>query len=103
MPLADAVGMRDIDNDRLHPSPTVRAAVSADGLVLLDIRGGVLLASNLVGARIWRLVEQRQTVGDITSQLTADYGVHAADVQRDVAAFVAALADRGLVTVERRC
>jgi hypothetical protein len=95
--------MREIDDGRLHPSPSVRASVSADGLVLLDISGGVLLASNLVGARIWRLVEQRQTVAEITSRLTADYDVHAADVQRDVAAFVAALAERGLVTVERRC
>jgi hypothetical protein len=103
MSLADAERMLDIDSARLRPSPAVRASISSDGLVLLDIRGGILLASNPIGACIWRLVEQQQTVAEIVSQLVAHYHVQATLVERDVAAFLNALAQRGLVTLERQC
>lgn len=103
MSLADDERMRDIDVGRLQPSSAVRASVSTDGLILLDINGGVLLASNSIGARIWRLVEAHKTVAEIATQLIADYDVHATLVERDVAAFVTALADRGLITVGGSC
>ncbi|HLG56581.1 MAG TPA: PqqD family protein [Vicinamibacterales bacterium] len=103
MSLAHDEDMREIDSGRIEPSPLARASVSPDGLILLDVRGGVLLASNSIGARIWQLIEQQHTVAEIARQLVADYDVPAARAEHDVTTFVAALADRGLISVERPC
>lgn len=101
-----ACGLRPpdaMDRDRFRASPAVRASVSPDGLVLLDVKGGLVLASNSTGARIWQLIEQRCTRAEIVRQLVADYEIQFDCAERDVAAFVAALAARGLVTAEPPC
>ena len=102
MSLAVAANMLDIDGGRISPSSVVRASISADGLVLLDLRAGVLLASNTSGARIWTLIEQRRTAREIATQLVADYAIPAARAEHDVMAFIAALTERGLITMEPR-
>ncbi len=86
----------------LRPSPAVRASISNDGLVILDVNGGLVLSSNPVGARIWQLVEERRTLPDIARQLATDYGVPIDRAHADVVNFVAALISRGLVREEPR-
>jgi hypothetical protein len=88
------------DRIRFRVSAAVRASISADGLVLLDIRGGLVLASNSVGGRIWQLIEQQRTRSEIARVLTEDYGIPLERADRDVVAFLSALAARGLVTEE---
>jgi len=83
-----------------RPSQTVRASTSVDGLVLLDLRGGLVLTANEVGARIWALIERRLDGGGIAQQLSSDYDVPVERAERDVAAFLTALAARGLVSEE---
>jgi hypothetical protein len=92
-----------MERDRFRASPAVRASISSDGLVLLDVRGGLVLASNPTGARIWQLIEERRTRAEIVGQLVADYEIQIECAQRDVSAFVAALVARGLVTEEPAC
>lgn len=84
-------------------SSAVRASISADGLVLLDVRGGVVLASNAIGARIWQLLERGTTVAGAAGALVEEYGIPHERASGDVAAFVAALVARGLVTPEPSC
>ncbi|MCU1384450.1 MAG: hypothetical protein JWL71_3147 [Acidobacteria bacterium] len=84
-------------------SPAVRASISGDGLVLLDVHGGIVLASNPIGARIWQLLESRLDCLEIARRLACDYGVSIERTQRDVGAFVTALEARGLVTAESAC
>jgi hypothetical protein len=103
-------GAHDVDADRSEPHgvdehryrtcPAVRASISNDGLVILDVRGGLVLASNEVGARIWQLIDQRYTRGEIARRLVDDYGVGRERALVDVAAFVDALVGRGLVVEE---
>src|SRR5262249_18299724 len=85
-------------SDRVRVSPSVRGSVSADGLVILDVRGGVLLAANPIGARIWQLVEREVAPLDIAREIAAAYDVPLDRARADVEAFVRALADRGLVS-----
>ena len=92
-----------MDSLRFRASPTVRASVSTDGLVLLDVRGGLVLASNPIGARIWQLIEQRRSSSEIAHQLVDDYAIPLERAQRDVVAFAAALVDRGLVVEDSSC
>jgi coenzyme PQQ synthesis protein D (PqqD) len=91
-----------VHDSRLRPSPAVRASISSDGLVLLDVDGGLVLASNSVGARIWQLIEEARTPTEIAQQLAADYDVSNDRTGGDVAAFIAALVARGLVVEDPR-
>lgn len=86
-----------MDQLRYRASPAVRASISTDGLVLLDIQSGLVLASNPTGARIWTLIEHTQTAAEIAQQLATDYGIPLDRARNDVAAFIAALVARGLV------
>jgi hypothetical protein len=90
-----------VDRLRYGVSPSVRASVSADGLVLLDVRGGLVLASNPIGARIWTLIEQTHTSPEIAQELCRRYDIPLDRAQDDVLTFVAALVERGLVTEDR--
>lgn len=94
--------MTSIDQDRFHPSPAVSASISGDGLILLDVTGGLVLSSNVVGARIWELLERHQTRTDVARLLAGEYAIPFDRAQRDVAAFVAALIARGLVVADTR-
>lgn len=89
--------------ERLRVSPAVRASISTDGLVLLDVHGGMLLASNPIGARVWELLEQHRTRAEIAGQLATDYSISFERAERDVAAFVADLAARGLIVEDPTC
>lgn len=89
-----------MDDQAFRLSPLVRASVSADGLVLLDVRGGVLLASNSVGARIWQLLEQHRTAVDIARHVADEYAITREQADRDVAAFVDGLSARRLIVPE---
>ena len=86
-----------LHDTRLRPSIAVRASISTDGLVLLDVNDGLVLASNVVGAYVWQLIEQQRTPDEIARQLVADYDVSYDRAQSDVASFIAALVARGLV------
>ncbi len=88
---------------RLRVSPAVRASISPDGLVLLDVQGGMLLASNPIGARVWQLLEEQRSRLDIAQHLAADYDISFERAEHDVAAFIADLAARGLVIEDPPC
>jgi Coenzyme PQQ synthesis protein D (PqqD) len=90
-----------MDDTRLRPSLAVRASASEDGLILLDVDGGLVLASNAVGARIWQLIEQRGTPDQIARQLAEECAISVDRASQDVRAFVANLVERGLVSEER--
>jgi hypothetical protein len=92
-----------LERARFHVSQNVRASISSDGLVLLDVRGGLVLASNAIGARIWQLVEQQLGCREIAGQLAGHYDVPVERAYRDVIAFVTALEARGLVCEASAC
>jgi len=89
--------------DRFRASEAVRASISADGLVLLDVQGGLVLSANPIGARIWELIQQQVGCVEIARRLARDYDVPLERAHRDVVAFVAALEARGLVNRESPC
>jgi Coenzyme PQQ synthesis protein D (PqqD) len=92
-----------MDDTRVRIPTTVRASASGDGLILLDLSRGLVFAANLVGARIWELLEQDCARHEIVQRLAADYEVTVDRADADVEAFVATLVERGLLTRERPC
>lgn len=92
-----------IDCTALRISSAVRASTSDDGLVLLDLQGGVVLASNAVGARIWELIALGLGCADIAAVIAHDYDVPIDRARHDVRSFLTALEVRGLVREEPGC
>jgi hypothetical protein len=88
-------------NGSLRTSPTAKASLSNDGLVLLDTRAGLVLAANPIGARIWQLIDEGRTRDEIARSLSFEYGIPADDAARDVDGFVSALAARQLIVEQR--
>jgi hypothetical protein len=86
--------------DHISIAECVRASISADGLVVLDIDGGQVFSANTVGARIWRLLADGTPVVEIARQIAVEYDVSLERAVGDTTAFVAALAARGLITME---
>jgi coenzyme PQQ synthesis protein D (PqqD) len=91
-----------MEQERFRPSRAVRASISGDGLILLDVDGGMVLSSNAVGARIWQLIARQHTTGEIARQLADDYVVPLDRALGDVQTFVADLLARGLVAGDPR-
>jgi hypothetical protein len=77
----------------------VRVSVEEDGLVFLHIGEGKLFRSNASGRRIWQLLLEHRSVPAIAEQLSAEYGVPAARIERDAHTFVTDLRRAGLVTI----
>jgi hypothetical protein len=94
---------RAMSVDRVRVSPLVKGSTTDDGLVLLDVRGGVVFASNVVGARIWRLIEDQQDTSAIALAIASEFEVDPDRARRDVEAFVASLCERGIVSREQPC
>jgi len=64
------------------------------GTVIL-LLSGMMHQLNLVGGLIWQQCDGAQTLSGIAEQLARDFSVETAEVEADVAEFVADLAERG--------
>ena len=65
--------------------------------VVLDPAGRMLRGLNETGARIWALIDGKRSVGEIAEEISKEFEVEITIAQRDTAAFLSMLADRGLV------
>jgi hypothetical protein len=63
---------------------------------LLDFRSGIYYGLDEVGARIWKLIAEPRTVGEICDTIFAEYDVEAEVCERDVVALLGELVARGL-------
>jgi Coenzyme PQQ synthesis protein D (PqqD) len=79
----------------------VRANVTTDGVVLLDVKEGSVYSANVVGARIWELLQSGRTQAEIVEQIAVEYSAPHATVETDLREFVHALRNRALVTEPR--
>jgi hypothetical protein len=84
----------------MTPCPHVRATVTNDGLIVLDIRTGQIFSANRVGARIWSAIEEGLAMPAIVERIAADTGADPVVVERDTSDFVDTLRARSLVTGE---
>lgn len=92
-------------NTYLSPSATVRANVqhlSADlegETIILSLIDGVYHVLNPVGAGIWQLLQEPQTVAEIEASLLATYDVESEQCRGDLLKLLAQLVDKHLVEV----
>ena len=67
--------------------------------VILDLSSGTYYGLDPVGARIWQLMTEGQTLAQVCETMLAEYEVSREDIERDVLALVQNLADKQLVGV----
>ena len=67
--------------------------------VILDLASGTYYGLDPVGARIWQLMTEGQTLAQVCETMLAEYEVSREDIERDVLALVQNLADKQLVGV----
>ena len=75
-------------------------AAESDGeIIVLDAERGDFLQLNKTAARIWALLEEPLTFGDLCARLADQFAVDAAACREDVLAFVGDLSRRGLIEI----
>lgn len=77
----------------------VSAELSAE-TVILSMRDGIYFGLDGVGTRIWTLVQQPTTLGEVTKAIVAEFEVEDARAFDDLVALVTEMASHGLVTLE---
>ena len=69
--------------------------------VLFDVAAGNYYAYDAMGSRIWDLLAEPQTVGQICQALTREFAVDAERCEREVLSFLSDLSAHGLLQHER--
>lgn len=77
----------------------VMTRVVGDENVILDLANGTYYGLDPVGARIWQLMAEGQTIEQICEATLAEYDATREDIERDVLALVQTLTERQLVSV----
>ena len=78
----------------------VASSIHDNGIVLLHIANGQMFASNPTGARIWRGVEERQSMEMIVSDISNDYQIDWSTACGHVERFLVELEQQKLIQQE---
>lgn len=78
------------------------AQVSSDlvgEVVILNLASGVYYGLDEVGARIWSLIQEPKTLGEVRDTILSEYDVDAARCEADIRALLENLAAEGLIEI----
>lgn len=82
----------------MKPTQHVRANVTPDNLIVLDLVKGQIFTANTVGSRIWRgLFLDNQPEEQLVETIASEWGTAPEIVAKDVEKFVVQLKQQGLV------
>jgi hypothetical protein len=81
---------------KLEISPDVMARMVGDEIVLLDLRAGIYFGLNPVGTRVWSLVGEGRTLGEVFDVLVGEFDVAPPQLELDLQALVDDLLAQGL-------
>ena len=85
-------------SDKVTIPAQVMAREVGDETVILDLANGTYHGLDRVGARIWQLMAEGQTLAQVCEVMLAEYDVTREDIERDVLALVQTLIERQLVS-----
>jgi Coenzyme PQQ synthesis protein D (PqqD) len=71
-----------------------------DEVAILHLRAGTYYGLDVVGARIWSLIQEPRTVKEIRDVLVSEYEVEPDRCEGDLIALLQGLVDEGLIEVE---
>jgi hypothetical protein len=79
-------------------SPGIRAVLSDDGGVLIDVNQGIMFSLNLIGSIIWKYLAEGLSPENIVDLISRECHVERDLVLTDMNDFVAALVRQGLLS-----
>jgi len=71
-----------------------------DEAVILNLKDGVYYGLNPMGARIWGLLQESRTVGEIRNIILEEYEVEPERCEQDLLQLLNELAAKGLIKIE---
>ncbi len=81
----------------MKPAPHVRANLTDDGLVILDIDKGSIYSANSVAARIWQMLMDGKSEQDAVETVAQEFNAPRDVVEKDAKDFIASLWEKELV------
>ena len=66
---------------------------------ILNLKNSVYYGLDPIGARVWQLIQQPMTLGQIRDVLRAEYDVELAQLEADIRDLLQELAEQGLVEI----
>jgi hypothetical protein len=81
---------------RLREGAVAWRAIDGE-IVALEVESSTYIAANRTGGVLWQRLTEGATEQALVAELMSRYDIEAAQAQSDVAAFLAALAERGLL------
>ena len=70
-----------------------------DESAILDLKKGVYYGLDPVGARVWELIQQPQTVAEVVAHITDEYDVEAETCSSDIIALLNQLMEHDLIEI----
>ena len=82
----------------MKPTQHVRANVTADNLIVLDLVKGQIFTANSIGSRIWRgLFVENQPEEQLADDIAKEWETKPEIVAKDIEKFLVQLKQQGLV------
>jgi hypothetical protein len=85
--------------DTMTIPPQVMTRTVGDEVVVLDLATGTYFGLDPVGARMWELIAEGQTLGEICDRMLEEYEVTREDLERDTLRLAGELQEQGLIQV----
>ena len=90
-----------------HIAPSQKLVISDEVLgqeidgesVLLDLRSEKYFGLNPVGTRVWQLLNERKSMGNMLDILHSEYAVNRKQLEKDVGDLLERMLQAGLVTL----
>ena len=87
------------DEQKVTISPEVLFQEVSGEMVLLDLSSESYFGLDVIGARIWGLLESGSTVGEVLDTLMGEYEVERETLEADVGELLGRLLEAGLIRV----
>jgi hypothetical protein len=84
---------------RFSVPESIRTRTVEDRLIILNLKGGKYFTLNESGRRIWELVAEAKSFGEIVEAMQAEYDADASTVASDVEQILAELISEGVALV----
>jgi hypothetical protein len=89
-----------MNDGRLTVDSEAATSIHENGMVILHLGNGRVFASNETGARIWRGIEQEESLKAIAAEISDEYQIPITLACEHVRAFIADLERHSLVRQE---
>jgi hypothetical protein len=87
--------------DQVRIAPDVMHQIVDSESVILDLASEQYFGLDEVGTRIWQLIAEHGCLSDVYDEILGEYDVQPEVLRRDLLELVTALAEQGLLRVER--